>query len=120
GVLPGIVLAYFLSKGKNDFSILFFSALFGVLVSYIIDWFTHKVKLFNNAAIGVSFTFLFSIGIILISKYGRNLDLDPECVLFGELTFIIFNLNTLGIPYALLNNLVFSFITFGFISIFYK
>lgn len=120
GVLPGIVLAYFISKGKNDFSILFFSALFGVLVSYIIDWFTHKVKLFNDAAIGVSFTFLFSIGIILISKYGRNLDLDPECVLFGELTFIIFNLNTLGVPYALLNNLVFSLITFGFISIFYK
>ena len=120
GVLPGIVIAYFLSKGKNDFSILLFSALFGVLVSYIIDWFTNKVKLFNDAAIGVSFTFLFSVGIILISKFGRNLDLDPECVLFGELAFTTFNMNHLGIPFALSNNIIFLIIILIFTLVFYK
>ena len=37
---------------------------------------------------GTVFTFLFAIGIILVTKYAGQADIDADCVLHGELAFI--------------------------------
>ncbi|MBT8327257.1 MAG: metal ABC transporter permease [Bacteroidia bacterium] len=87
-VLPGIFIAYFLSGSTGSLPILIGAAFSGIIATLIIEWFTKRARLQSDAAIGVSYTLLFAIGIILISKFGQNADLDQQCVLYGEIEYI--------------------------------
>lgn len=42
-------------------------------------------------AIGLTFTTFFSLGLLLISHYGQHVDLDQNCVLYGNLIGIPFD-----------------------------
>ncbi|MFY0644160.1 MAG: metal ABC transporter permease [Bacteroidia bacterium] len=87
-VLPGIFIAYVISGSAANLPILIGASISGIVVSIMIEWFTKKVRLQNDASIGISYTFLFAIGVILISKYGQNVDIDQQCVLYGELEHV--------------------------------
>ena len=89
-VLPGIFVAYYISGSTASLPILAGAAFSGILATLMIEWFTKKARLQSDAAIGVSYTLLFAIGIILISKWGQNADLDQQCVLYGEIEQISF------------------------------
>ncbi len=85
-VLPGIVIAYLISTKFDSVFILMGAAIFGVFTTFIIDFFHKKLKLQEDASIGITFTWLFALGVILISLFTEgNADLDQDCVLFGEL-----------------------------------
>lgn len=90
-VLLGIVLAYLLS-GSNSLSVMLFGA---VIIGLITAWLSetlHKVsRLQSDASIGIVFTLFFSIGVILVSLYTGQIDLDQECVLYGEIAFVPFD-----------------------------
>ena len=74
-VLPGIFFAYIISGSTSSLPILVGAASSGILATIIIEWFTQKARLQSDASIGVSYTLLFAIGIILISKFGANASL---------------------------------------------
>ncbi len=85
-VLPGIVIAYLVSSNFNSVFMLIGAAFFGVFTTVIIDFFHKKLKLQEDASIGITFTWLFALGVILIALFtDGNADLDQDCVLFGEL-----------------------------------
>lgn len=87
-VLPGIVIAYFLTNSRASFPMLVGAAASGMLVTYFIQFFNKTVKLQNDASIGISYTFLFAVGIVMISLFGTDVDLDQECVLYGEIAYV--------------------------------
>ena len=87
-VLPGIFIAYYVSGSTASIPILIGAALSGILATLMIEWFTKKARLQSDAAIGISYTLLFAIGIVLISKFGANADLDQQCVLYGEIEYV--------------------------------
>ncbi len=87
-VLPGIVIAYYISHSRASLPILVGAAASGMVVTYLIQFFNQKVKLQQDASIGISYTFLFAIGIILISLFSGNVDLDQDCVLYGEIAYV--------------------------------
>lgn len=87
-VLPGIVLAYLISQSRESIPVLIGAALFGVLITILIEALHKSGKMQMDAAIGLSFTWLFSLGIILISAFAGQVDLDQECVLYGEIDFV--------------------------------
>ena len=95
-VLPGIVIAYFLSNSRASLPMLMGAAVSGMLVTTLIQFFNKKVRLQNDASIGISYTFMFAIGIILISFFGTDVDLDQECVLYGEIAYVPIDLTYLG------------------------
>jgi manganese/zinc/iron transport system permease protein len=64
------------------------AALFGVLTTILIEVLHKNGKLQVDAAIGVSFTWLFAIGVILITFFADKVDLDQECVLYGEIAYV--------------------------------
>ena len=123
-VLPGIVIAYLVSSNFNSVFMLIGAAVFGVFTTVIIDFFHKKLKLQEDASIGITFTWLFALGVILISVFtDGNADLDQDCVLFGELgtTFldkIIYNGRLYGTRSSMLILPVFIcivlFVRFGF------
>ncbi len=99
-VLPGIVIAYYISHSRASFPILIGAAASGMVVTYLIQFFHQKVKLQQDASIGISYTFLFAIGIILISLFSGNVDLDQDCVLYGEIAYVPLDNLSIGGLYA--------------------
>ncbi len=87
-VLPGIVIAFLISGSRDSVTMLIGAGLIGIFTTFLIEFFHKKAKLQTDAAIGVTFTWLFAIGVVLISKYGSKVDLDQDCVLYGEIAYV--------------------------------
>lgn len=87
-VLPGLVVAYLISGSRTGFFMLGGAALSGLLVTLLIELIQKKARLQQDASIGISYTFLFALGIILVSQFGSQVDLDQDCVLYGEIAFV--------------------------------
>ncbi|GMA46046.1 metal ABC transporter permease [Tetragenococcus muriaticus] len=94
-VLLGIVAGYFVSHDLDSPLLFIGAALFGVLTVYAIEALVKKFRLKNDAATGLVFPLFFAIAIIIISKFARNVHLDIDIVLSGEVVFA--SLNTLTI-----------------------
>lgn len=87
-VLPGIVLAYLLAGNRESATMLLGAVVLGVLATMLIELFHKKTRLQEDAAIGVTFTWLFALGVILISVFTGQVDLDQDCVLYGEIAYV--------------------------------
>jgi len=87
-VLPGIVIAFLLSGSREALPMLVGAAALGVLATVLIEWLRRVGRVQTDASIGLSYTTLFAIGIILISLFARQVDLDQECVLYGEIAYV--------------------------------
>lgn len=120
-VLLGIVLGFFVSHSLDSPLLLFGAAVFGLLTVLAIEG-LHTRKLAQDAATGLLFTFFFALAVILISLFARNVHLDLDMVLMGEVLFAPLNrLDFLGLslPLALVKSvglllvlLVFFFLNF--------
>jgi manganese/zinc/iron transport system permease protein len=87
-VLPGIAFAFLIS-GSRGSGVMFVGALIaGVVTTLIIEGIHRHSRIKQDSAIGIAFTSLFALGVILISIYAGQVDLDQECVLYGEIGFV--------------------------------
>src|SRR5690554_6833283 len=87
-VLPGIVLAFLFTGSRDSVTMLIGAGSLGVLTTFLIEFFHKRGKLQTDASIGVTFTFLFAVGVILISVFAGKVDLDQDCVLYGEIAYV--------------------------------
>ncbi len=87
-VLPGIVIGFFVSGSQRGLEVIIGAGLLGIMATLIINWLKTKAKVQLDASIGITFTLLFSIGIILINMLAYKVDLDQECVLYGEIAYL--------------------------------
>ncbi len=87
-VLPGLAVAFLLSQSRSSL-VMFIGALCaGVLTTVIIEMIHKKTRVKQDSAIGIAFSTLFAIGVILISLFADKVDLDQDCVLYGEIAFV--------------------------------
>ena len=87
-VLPGIVLAFLISGSRDSVTMLAGAGLIGILTTFLIEFLHKKAKLQTDASIGVTFTWLFAVGVVLISLFAGKVDLDQDCVLYGEIAYV--------------------------------
>jgi manganese/zinc/iron transport system permease protein len=95
-ILPGIVVAFFITHDLNSPLLLIAAAATGVLTVVLIEALIRSRLVPEDASIGIVFPALFSIGVILISRAASDVHLDTDAVLLGELAFAPFNRLTLG------------------------
>lgn len=95
-VLPGIVIAFFVSGSLSSMPVLIGASLMGIICTFMIEWLNKTARVQADAAIGMIFTFLFAIGVILIAAFASNVHLDQDCVLHGLLEFVPFDLPETG------------------------
>lgn len=95
-ILPGIVVGFFVTESLGSPFLLVAAALTGLVTVALVEGIerTHRVK--EDAAIGIVFPILFSLGVILIERYAGDVHLDTGAVLLGELAFVPFDRLTLG------------------------
>jgi manganese/zinc/iron transport system permease protein len=89
-VLPGIVIAFLISGSRDSLFMLLGAAGVGLLTVFLIQMFQQN-GVQADASIGVVFTALFAVGVLLISMYAKNIDLDLDCVLYGEIAYVPWN-----------------------------
>ncbi|GMA08136.1 zinc ABC transporter permease [Tetragenococcus halophilus subsp. flandriensis] len=122
-VLLGIVAGYFVAHDL-DSPILFIGAgLFGVLTVYAIEALVKKFHLKNDAATGLVFPLFFAIAIIVISKFARNVHLDVDIVLSGEVVFSSLNTVTLlglSLPRTFIDMSIVFLMNLLFVLVFYN
>ncbi|MHC4405518.1 MAG: metal ABC transporter permease [Planctomycetota bacterium] len=122
-VLPGLVVA-FIFAGTLNLAYLFVGALTaGVLATFLIDVLHRQGGVPQDASMGVVFTALFALGVILIRRYGGDVDLDPDCVFNGLLDLVDLNtVSVLGqsVPRALVTVTPVLLVNVLFIVLFWK
>ncbi len=122
-VLLGIVIAVFIVYDLSSPLLIVGASLFGLLTVLSIELLIKSGLIKNDSSVGIVFPLFFSIGVILISKYGKGIHLDVECVLMGEVIFAPFNrmmVFGVSVPKALVIMSVIALINLIFIIVFFK
>ena len=122
-VLPGIVIAYIISGSRASITLFLGAIIMGVITTVLIQFFSSKGKMQSDAAMGTVFTFLFAVGVILVTRFAGEADIDADCVLHGEIAFIPLQTTTIfgiNIPIPVLTLLVLLLLIQGFFRWGYK
>lgn len=84
-ILPGVVFGFMIA-GYSVLGFFIGSVIAGLLAAVAITWIQQNVKTKNDAAIGIVFTAMFSIGVMAISHLSRTegVHLDLKDFLFGN------------------------------------
>ncbi len=86
-VLPGIVVAFLVSGTRSPLPMLLGAGALGVLTVVLVEL-AHRTRLLKaDASIGVVFPALFALGVLLVSRLTGQVDLDLDCVLYGEIAY---------------------------------
>ena len=104
-ILLGIAIMFLWVRKLESPLLVIGAALSGVFTVVCTQMIIKSKRLKSDAAIGLIFPLFFSVGVILISQYARNVHIDMDMVLLGEIAFTPFNrlfINDIDCgPYAL-------------------
>lgn len=95
-ILLGIVLAFFVTHNLSSPLLILGAAAMGVVTVWLTELLGKTRLVSEDSAIGLVFPLLFSIAIILISRYAGSVHLDADSVLLGELAFAPFDRLAIG------------------------
>ena len=87
-VLPGLAIAFLVSQSRNTMPMFVGAVAVGALTAVLTETITRFGKVEHGAAMGVAFSMLFALGLILIRQAADHVDLDPGCVLYGNIVQI--------------------------------
>ena len=122
-VLPGLAVAFFLSHSRSSLPMFIGAVIVGILTAFFTEWIHRVGRVDRGASMGVVFTSLFALGLVMIVQAADKVDLDAGCVLYGsiELTpldrMLLFGFE---IPRAVVTLGIVTVINLAFVLLFYK
>jgi manganese/zinc/iron transport system permease protein len=122
-ILPGLALAFLLTQSRAPVPMLIGALVVGVLTAFLTSGLTRWARVPEDASMGVVFSSMFALGVILITWAARGVDLDPGCVLYGLIEFVPFDTVAIGgmdVPRSFAWLLVVLAINAGMIGVFFK
>ena len=84
-VLPGLAIAFLYTGTRGSWAMFLGAAVVGVLTALCTQGLSRYGRVDEGASMGVVFTILFAIGLIMIVRGADAVDLDPNCVLYGAI-----------------------------------
>lgn len=88
-VLPGIVGAFLLTGSRSSVPVFIGAAIAGIVTALLVESIRVFGRLETGAAMGVVFSLLFALGVLLIEQAAaRSVDIDADCLLNGQLETI--------------------------------
>lgn len=116
--LPGIVVAFLVfyklkssglivdESGATQHTFLFVGAVIAGLLTAFLTEVVQKIgRVESSAALGVIYTSLFALGLLLVRWSADEVHLDADCVLFGQIESCVFDtIGSTGIPRAAVFN----------------
>lgn len=84
-VLPGLAGAFLLTGSRSSLVMFLGAAMAGIFTALLTEWIRREGRVDEGASLGVVFTSLFALGLILIVQAADHVDLDASCVLYGAI-----------------------------------
>lgn len=84
-VLPGIAAAFLISHSRSSLPMFIGAVIVGVLTAVFTEWIRRVGRVDEGASMGVVFTSLFALGLVMLVQASDQVDLDPDCVLYGAI-----------------------------------
>lgn len=122
-VLLGIVLAFFIVKDIGSPLLIAGAALFGVITVFAVEFLSGTGLVKNDDAVGIVFPMFFALAVVLITKFARNVHLDTDIVLMGEVIIAPLNRTEflgMDLPKAFVQMGILFIVNLLFIIIFFK
>ena len=122
-VLLGIVLAFFIVKDVGSPLLIAGAALFGVITVFAVEFLSGTGLVKNDDAVGIVFPMFFALAVVLITKFARNVHLDTDIVLMGEVIIAPLNRTEflgMDLPKAFVQMGILFIVNLLFIIIFFK
>ena len=122
-VLLGIVLAFFIVKDIGSPFLIAGAALFGVITVFAVEFLSGTGLVKNDDAVGIVFPMFFALAVVLITKFARNVHLDTDIVLMGEVIIAPLNRTEflgMDLPKAFVQMGILFIVNLLFIIIFFK
>lgn len=119
-VLPGLAIAFLVTESRASLPMFIGAVIVGALTAVLTEAITRYGKVEQGAAMGVVFSVLFALGLILIRRAADHVDLDPGCVLYGNIVQIPLDAIGGGLPPAALNLSIVLTLNVLFVAFFYK
>ncbi len=98
-ILPGIVLAFVLTGSRGVSPMLAGAAAAGILTALLSGAINRWGKVDEGASLGLVFSTMFALGVVMLGWVPRTMDLDPGCVLYGIIEGVPFD-TTLVLGFA--------------------
>lgn len=121
-VLPGIVIGH-LATGMVETPALFIGAILAGVTCAVLTKFLQQISgVEEGAALGISFTTLFAIGLILQRLFADHVHIEPSHILMGNLETAIFDftLSDQAMPETFWRAGIVLFVNLSFILLFFK
>lgn len=122
-VLLGIVLVYLVTGNQYSPFFIVGAAAIGLLTVVLTELLARTQRVKADAAIGLVYPFLFAIAVVLINVFARNVHIDTDAVLLGEIGFSWLDTTRLGgqeVPTALLILGTVTLLNALLVALFYK
>lgn len=122
-ILPGLAAAFILTNSREPVAMLGGALVVGVMTALLSSALSKWGRVPEDASMGVVFTTLFALGVVLVTLVASSVDLDPGCVLYGLIEFVPFDtVPVLGtqVPRSFVWLGLMLAVNIGLISLFYK
>lgn len=122
-ILPGLAIAFLWTGQRSSFVMFIGAAFTGVLVALFTQWIHRFGKVEQGASMGVAFSTLFALGLVLIRQAADHVHIDAECVLIGALELVpstTWEIGGLFIPRAVIILSVVLLLNIGFVFFLFK
>ena len=87
-VLLGIVVAFLLTGEVGGFAMLIGAVLTGLITTVLIESLHATCRIKEDAAIGIVFTSLFALGVVLLNTFAGAAHIDTQHILYGNLELV--------------------------------
>ncbi|QEG01395.1 Manganese transport system membrane protein MntB [Stieleria maiorica] len=84
-VLPGIAVAFLVTQTRSSLPMFVGAVVVGLLTALFTEWIRGTGGVDEGASMGVVFTSLFALGLVILVQTADAVDLDPNCVLYGSI-----------------------------------
>lgn len=122
-ILPGLAAAYLITGERQGWFMFAGAALVGILTVILAELAREFGRVDEGAAVGVVFTFLFALGLVMIVRAADRVDLDPGCVLYGAIETTLADVVPLGswwVPRAVVTLAVVAAINLACVVLLYR
>jgi len=84
-ILPGLAAAFLITGSRSSWPMFVGAVIVGVLTALFTQWLRGAGNVDEGASMGIVFTSLFALGLLVIVQAADAVDLDPGCVLYGAI-----------------------------------
>ncbi len=105
-VLPGLVVAFVLSGSRSIVPMFVGAVIAGLITTFMTQSLHQYLRVPSDASMGIVFTAMFAIGVVLVKQFSGGLHFDIGCVYEGALEYVPFGTRVAGMPRQLFSSLI--------------